>query len=60
MENSYNTKQGSLILSLLQKQPGRHFTADDIISELAKGGRPVGKATVYRHLDKLIMHGLVR
>lgn len=60
MENSYNTKQGSLILSLLQKQPGRHFTADDIISELAKGGRPVGKATVYRHLDKLIKQGLVR
>lgn len=60
MENSYNTKQGSLILSLLQKQPGRHFTADDIISELAKDGRPVGKATVYRHLDKLIKQGLVR
>lgn len=60
MENSYNTKQGSLILSLLQKQPGRHFTADDIISELANDGRPVGKATVYRHLDKLIKQGLVR
>ena len=28
MENSYNTKQGGLILSLLQKKPGRHFTAD--------------------------------
>ncbi len=60
MENSYNTKQGGLILALLQKQPGRHFTVDDIISELAKDGQPIGKATVYRHLDKLIRQGLVR
>lgn len=60
MENSYNTKQGELILSLLRRQPGRHFTADDIISELARVGRSVGKATVYRHLDKLIKQGLVR
>lgn len=60
MENSYNTKQGGMILSLLQKQPGKHFTADEIINELAKDGRSVGKATVYRHLDKLIKQGLVR
>lgn len=60
MENSYNTKQGGLILSLLQKKTGRHFTADEIISELAKDGQPVGKATVYRHLDKLIRQGAVR
>lgn len=60
METSYNTKQGNLILSLLKKQPGKHFTADDIISELAENGQSVGKATVYRHLDKLIKQNLVR
>lgn len=60
MENSYNTRQGSLILSLLQSEPGKHFTADDIITELAKGEKAVGKATVYRHLDKLIKQGVVR
>ncbi|HCT17126.1 MAG TPA: transcriptional repressor [Ruminococcaceae bacterium] len=60
METSYNTKQGSLILSFLQEQPGKHFTADDIIAELAKTGNSVGKATVYRHLDKLVKQGTVR
>lgn len=60
MENSYNTKQGELILSLLKTEQGKHFTADEIISLLAKDGKRVGKATVYRHLDKLIRSGEVR
>lgn len=60
VENSYNTRQGGLILSLLRSQPGKHFTADDIIAELAEKGMPVGKATVYRHLDKLVKQGVVR
>jgi Fur family ferric uptake transcriptional regulator len=60
METSYNTRQGNLILALLQNEPGKHFTADDIINSLTGEGKPVGKATVYRHLDKLIKQGLVR
>lgn len=60
LENSYNTKQGELILSLLKAEPGRHFTADDIMKALADSGKSVGKATVYRHLDKLIKSGEVR
>lgn len=60
METSYNTKQGELILTLLKSEPGRHFTADDIIRALSENGKSVGKATVYRHLDKLIKSGSVR
>lgn len=60
METSYTTKQGELILSLLKNEPGRHFTADDIIKVLSDSGKSVGKATVYRHLDKLIKAGRVR
>lgn len=60
MENSYNTKQGELILSVLTSEKGRHFTADEIITRLAADGKKVGKATVYRHLDKLIRTGEVR
>ena len=60
METSYNTKQGELILSLLKSEAGRHFTADDIIKALSETGKSVGKATVYRHLDKLIKSGSVR
>ena len=54
MEHSYNTKQGELILNLIKSEEGKHFTADEIINLLAKEGKKVGKATVYRHLDKLI------
>ena len=60
MENSYNTKQGQLIAELLKSEKGRHFTADAIISDLASKGHKVGKATVYRHLEKLINAGQVR
>lgn len=60
METSYATKQGGLILAVLENEPGRHFTADDIMKMLSDGGNAVGKATVYRHLDKLIKQGRVR
>ena len=60
METSYTTKQGELILSLLKNEAGRHFTADDIIKSLSADGKSVGKATVYRHLEKLIKAGCVR
>lgn len=60
METSYTTRQGEMILSLLKNEAGRHFTADDIIKELSNSGNSVGKATVYRHLDKLIKAGSVR
>ncbi|MDD6276277.1 MAG: transcriptional repressor [Clostridia bacterium] len=60
MENSYTTKQGEAVLSLLKSRSGTHFTADEIVAALMKSGVSVGKATVYRHLDKLIKRGLVR
>lgn len=60
METSYNTKQGEVILSFLKKEPGKHFTADELIAKLAEDGKPVGKATVYRHLDKLVKRGEAR
>ena len=44
----------------MKNEPGTHFTADDIIRRLSSSGNNVGKATVYRHLDKLINSGKVR
>lgn len=60
LENSYVTKQGEAILSLLKEEEGRHFTAESIVNRLAQRNISVGKATVYRHLDKLVNRGLVR
>jgi Fur family ferric uptake transcriptional regulator len=60
MDNSYTTKQGAAILALLKSESGKHFTADEIISALSMEKISVGKATVYRHLEKLIKSGAVR
>ena len=56
----YNTKQGELILNLLKSSGGRHLTAEDISHILGERGCPVGKATVYRHLEKMLREGSVR
>ena len=56
----YNTKQGELILNLLKNSGGRHLTAEDISHILGERGCPVGKATVYRHLEKMLREGSVR
>ena len=38
----------------------RHITATDIASFLAAEGTPVGIATIYRYLDKLVEQGEIR
>lgn len=56
----YKTKQGELITALLKKYSEKHLTADEISELLRKQGNAVGKATVYRNLDKLTAVGQVR
>jgi Fe2+ or Zn2+ uptake regulation protein len=60
MPKNYNTKQKSFILECIKETDGRHFTADDIADMLDKKGRHVGKATVYRHLDRLLSEGEIK
>ena len=57
---NYRTKQKSLILSCVIETAGRHFTADDISEMLDSKGTHVGKATVYRHLDRLLADGEIK
>ena len=56
----YNTKQGELIFSLLENSGGKHLTAEDISHTLGERGCPVGKATVFRHLEKMLRDVSVR
>lgn len=56
----YNTKQQEIILSCLKQSHGEHMTADDIYLCLKENGNPVGKTTVYRHLEKLTEQGVIR
>lgn len=60
MANTYKTRQRLLIEELLKLHKGEHLTADEIVSLLESQGKPVGKATVYRCLEKLIERGEVK
>lgn len=52
----YKTQQKEEILSWLQDHAGQHVTAAELC---AKMGKPIGMATVYRQLEKLVKAGLV-
>ncbi|MBQ9993792.1 MAG: transcriptional repressor [Clostridia bacterium] len=55
----YNTKQRERILSYLTEHADEHMTADDIISGLRAEDISIGRATVYRYLDRLAELGQV-
>ena len=57
---AYRTKQRELIVGCLVENKERHITADEIVQLLRERSEPVGKATVYRLLDKLVGEGAVR
>lgn len=55
----YNTKQRELVLRCVEETLG-HVTALEIVRRLENLGTPVGIATVYRQLDRLVKMGMVR
>lgn len=55
----YNTSQRKLILAVIEKNSDRHITADDVHLALLHEGHPVGKATIYRHFERLEKEGLL-
>ena len=59
MKSVYNTHQRQELLSYLQDRAGEHVTAADICAYFKSCGKPIGTATVYRQLDKLIEEHLV-
>ena len=56
----YNTKQRENLLNFLIRNKERHTNVQEISAFLAGEGSPVGTATIYRQLDKLVEQGLVR
>ena len=53
----YRTKQQDLLIEFLKKADRRHFTAAEISEHFKDFG--IGKATVYRQLEKLVDSGEV-
>ena len=56
----YHTRQKAMIYQYILDNRQRHITATDIASFLATEGTPVGIATIYRYLDKLVEQGEIR
>ena len=59
MRSRYNTKQKNEILTYLQKIKGTPVSAVEISDHLEQQGAKVGKATIYRQLERLQDEGLI-
>ena len=57
---NYHTKQLEAILQYIASPGSGHVTAAQIMAHFAHSGARIGRATVYRHLDKLTESGHVR
>ena len=62
MERSegYNTKQRGAVLAYIASLGGGHVTAAQIVEHFGKENTPIGRATVYRLLEKLTDSGELR
>lgn len=57
---SYETKQSKLVYEFLEKNPHKHFSAEDVYFALIKEGGHIGRTTVYRQLDRLVLENKAR
>lgn len=56
----YNTRQKENLLSFLIKNKDKHTNVTEISMFMTAQETPMGTATIYRQLDKLVEQGLVR
>ncbi|SEL01942.1 Fur family transcriptional regulator, ferric uptake regulator [Ruminococcus sp. YRD2003] len=56
----YNTRQKEKLVDYLVRNKEKHTNVQEISAYLASEGSPLGTATIYRQLDKLVEAGVVR
>lgn len=59
-QSHYKTKQQALILDYLSSLKGKHVTVNQISEHFKLQNTPIGTATIYRHLEKLVDEGQVK
>ena len=59
MGEAYQTRQRAAVMRILDENRERHLSAEDIRALLAESGCAVGRATIYRCLDRLVEAGQV-
>lgn len=60
MTRNYRTNQRKVIFEFLVANDRKHFTAEEAFLTINKRGHEVGRATIYRYLDKLSNEGALR
>ena len=58
-KNQYKTRQREELLSFLRTTKSDHVTVGEVCSHFQRCGSPIGTATVYRHLERMVDEGLV-
>lgn len=58
-KNFYKTKQREELLSYLRTSGSGHITVGEVCGHFQRRGCPIGTATVYRHLERMVDEGLV-
>ena len=58
-KNTYKTKQREELLDYLRTTKADHVTVGDVCGHFRRCGCPIGTATVYRHLERMVDEGLV-
>ena len=56
---NYKTRQHGEIVDFLKSMKGCHVTAADVCSHFEECGQKIGKATVYRQLERLVSEGVI-
>lgn len=59
-DSGYNTKQKEKLLNFLISNKDKHTNVQQISAFLTSEGTPLGTATIYRQLDRLVEQGKVR
>ena len=57
---NYNTKQREAVLKYVASLDGAHVTASQIVEHFENADVPIGRTTIYRHLEKLTQSGKIR
>ena len=58
-KNKYKTRQREELISYLRTTGSDHITVNDVRGHFQSCGCPIGTATVYRQLERMVDEGLV-
>lgn len=60
MRGGYKTEQKQTVSDFFLQNKERHFTVDEVLSELKSDSQPISRSTVYRQINSLFTSGFLR